>query len=109
MNEDGTPLFGQALVSKGVVSPEDITLGLMEQSVGDQRRLGEILVEHGAVSPEDLSQVLGLGADGRRSVAESSVRVDVDVLDSLMRLVGEMVLTRNQIASQGRGGRRPHR
>src|SRR4051794_4302 len=99
-NPDGTPLFGQALVEQGVVSPEDITLGLMEQSVGDQRRLGEILVEHGAVSPEDLSQVLGLGADGRRSVADSSVRVDVDVLDNLMRLVGEMVLTRNQIAGK---------
>ena len=51
-------------------------------------------------TPEDLSQVLGLGADGRRSVADSSVRVDVDVLDNLMRLVGEMVLTRNQIASK---------
>ena len=99
-SDDGTPLFGEALVEQGVVSPEDITLGLMEQSVGDQRRLGEILVEHGAVTPEDLSQVLGMGADGRRSVADSSVRVDVEVLDNLMRLVGEMVLTRNQIASK---------
>jgi two-component system, chemotaxis family, sensor kinase CheA len=97
---DGSPLFGQALVNKGVISPEDVTLAVMEQSVGDQRRLGEILVEHGAVTPEDLSQVLGMGADGRRSVAESSVRVDVEVLDNLMRLVGEMVLTRNQIAAK---------
>ena len=97
---DGAPLFGQALVDKGVVTDEDVTLAVMEQSVGDQRRLGEILVEHGAVTPEDLSQVLGMGADGRRSVAESSVRVDVEVLDNLMRLVGEMVLTRNQIAAK---------
>ena len=50
-NPDGTPLFGQALVEQGVVSPEDITSACMEQSVGDQRRLGEILVEHGAVDP----------------------------------------------------------
>ncbi|WP_067473385.1 chemotaxis protein CheW [Actinomadura hibisca] len=33
----------------------------------------------------------------RRSVADSSIRVDVDLLDALMRLVGELVLTRNQI------------
>jgi two-component system chemotaxis sensor kinase CheA len=33
----------------------------------------------------------------RRSAAESSIRVDVDLLDSLMRLVGELVLTRNQV------------
>lgn len=31
------------------------------------------------------------------SVAESSIRVDVDLLDTLMNLVGELVLARNQI------------
>jgi two-component system chemotaxis sensor kinase CheA len=36
----------------------------------------------------------------RRTVAESSIRVDVDLLDTLMRLVGELVLTRNQIVRQ---------
>ncbi len=35
-------------------------------------------------------------AQARRSVADSSIRVDVDLLDTLMRLVGELVLTRNQ-------------
>jgi two-component system, chemotaxis family, sensor kinase CheA len=32
----------------------------------------------------------------RRSVADGSIRVDVDRLDALMRLMGELVLTRNQ-------------
>ncbi|MEO7125778.1 MAG: chemotaxis protein CheW [Nakamurella sp.] len=32
-----------------------------------------------------------------RSVAESTLRVDVDLLDALMRLAGELVLTRNQL------------
>lgn len=36
----------------------------------------------------------------RRSVADSSIRVDVDLLDTLMQLVGELVLTRNQIVRQ---------
>ncbi|MEP9361892.1 chemotaxis protein CheA [Nocardioides sp. CN2-186] len=36
----------------------------------------------------------------RRSVADSSIRVDVDLLDNLMQLVGELVLTRNQIVRQ---------
>jgi two-component system chemotaxis sensor kinase CheA len=31
----------------------------------------------------------------RRSIADSWIRVDVDLLDTLMRLVGELVLTRN--------------
>jgi HPt (histidine-containing phosphotransfer) domain-containing protein len=33
----------------------------------------------------------------RRAVADSTIRVDVDLLDALMLLVGELVLTRNQI------------
>jgi two-component system chemotaxis sensor kinase CheA len=37
------------------------------------------------------------GAQARRSIADSSIRVDVDLLDTLMRLVGELVLTRNQM------------
>jgi two-component system chemotaxis sensor kinase CheA len=40
----------------------------------------------------------GKGAQpGRRAVADSTIRVDVDLLDALMLLVGELVLTRNQI------------
>lgn len=38
-------------------------------------------------------------AGTRRGPSESSVRVDVGVLDSLMRLVGELVLTRNQLSA----------
>jgi two-component system chemotaxis sensor kinase CheA len=33
----------------------------------------------------------------RRSIADSSIRVDVGLLDQLMRMVGELVLTRNQV------------
>ncbi|WP_239153397.1 chemotaxis protein CheW [Virgisporangium aliadipatigenens] len=44
------------------------------------------------VGPEDET-----GGQARRSIADSSIRVDVDLLDTLMRLVGELVLTRNQL------------
>ncbi|MET0765825.1 MAG: chemotaxis protein CheA [Blastococcus sp.] len=37
------------------------------------------------------------GDQARRGVADSTIRVDVDLLDELMLLVGELVLTRNQI------------
>ncbi|RNL78261.1 chemotaxis protein CheA [Nocardioides marmorisolisilvae] len=36
-------------------------------------------------------------APEHRGVVDSSVRVDVDLLDSLVQLVGELVLTRNQV------------
>ena len=40
---------------------------------------------------------------GRRGVVDSSVRVDVDLLDSLVQLVGELVLTRNQVLQRTEG------
>jgi two-component system chemotaxis sensor kinase CheA len=40
----------------------------------------------------------------RRTAADSSIRVDVELLDGLMRLVGELVLTRNQILQQTSAG-----
>ena len=55
-----------------------------------------------AVGPDghaDDAAPAAVGADGqvRRAVADSTIRVDVDLLDELMLLVGELVLTRNQI------------
>lgn len=41
--------------------------------------------------------------DARKSVADLSIRVNVEVLDSLMNLVGELVLTRNQLLQLARG------
>jgi two-component system chemotaxis sensor kinase CheA len=54
------------------------------------------------VQPEAQEHVEHEAADGtsRRSVADSTVRVDVDLLDTLVRLVGELVLSRNQILQQ---------
>ncbi len=43
-----------------------------------------------SASPEPISS-------GESAVAETAIRVDVDLLDALMRQVGELVLTRNQI------------
>ncbi|MFL6062419.1 MAG: chemotaxis protein CheA [Marmoricola sp.] len=39
----------------------------------------------------------------KRGVVDSSVRVDVDLLDSLVQLVGELVLTRNQVMQRTEG------
>jgi len=41
------------------------------------------------------------GAHARASITESTIRVDVDLLDRVMNLVGELVLARNQILQFG--------
>jgi two-component system, chemotaxis family, sensor kinase CheA len=38
-----------------------------------------------------------VGANGRSPLHESSIRVDIDLLDRMMNLMGELVLVRNQV------------
>ena len=90
------PQLIELLVEHGV-GADDLTLALAEREVGDPRPLGEILVAHATVIPEEGSDAPQSHSGNRRSVADSSIRVDVDLLDALMNLVGELVLTRNQL------------
>jgi two-component system chemotaxis sensor kinase CheA len=97
---DTDRLLGQVLVGQGAVTEDEVTLALAAQEVGDDRRIGEILVNVGDTTPEAVAAALDSQNDGRRSAADSTIRVDVDLLDTLMNLVGELVLTRNQIVQR---------
>jgi two-component system chemotaxis sensor kinase CheA len=90
--------LGEVLIESGAAEPEAVLSAVLDQSLGfDDRRLGEILVSQGGARQADVDGALEAQSDVRRSVADSSIRVDVDLLDALMTLVGELVLTRNQI------------
>jgi two-component system, chemotaxis family, sensor kinase CheA len=91
----GSGPVGEVLVEHGGATPEDVTLARTAQDVGDARAIGEILVSQGSTTPGEVSLALEVQEE-RRSVADGSIRVDVERLDSLMRLMGELVLTRNQ-------------
>lgn len=92
----GSPLIGEILLDNGAVTPDTLALALTEQDLGDSRPVGQILVDEG-VSPDDVLDAVQQQHESRRSVADSTIRVDVSLLDSLMNLVGELVLTRNQM------------
>jgi two-component system, chemotaxis family, sensor kinase CheA len=97
------PRVGEILAGIGAVQAVDISIALAEQALGDKRPIGEILVEHGALDAEVLRDVLRLqntvreGVEAKASVSDSTIRVDVGLLDRLMSLVGELVLSRNNI------------
>lgn len=59
------------------------------------------------VAPEASKTTSPASDDGKGSVAETSLRVDVVLLDQLMNLVGELVLSRNQILQHSRGQKDP--
>jgi two-component system chemotaxis sensor kinase CheA len=83
--EDVLPPVAAALPADQAAPPSG------EDAEGEAVAEGEVAAEGEAPAAE------GAGGQARRAVADSTIRVDVDLLDELMLLVGELVLTRNQI------------
>jgi two-component system, chemotaxis family, sensor kinase CheA len=97
--EPGTSL-GEILMQRAGVTEPQIANAIAIQKAGDPRHLGEILVEQHVVQPSALVDALHVQQAVRRqaeSASDSTIRVDVGLLDKLMNLVGELVLARNQI------------
>jgi two-component system chemotaxis sensor kinase CheA len=88
--------LGELLIESGAAQPADVGSALQQQLEGDERKLGTILLEEGKAQPAAVHEALQAQAP-KRSVADSAIRVDVDLLDSLMNMVGELVLARNQL------------
>lgn len=85
--------IGDILVAEGVANRDDVEIAATEQSLGDKRQIGKILTDDGRAEPAEVEKA----ASKQRGAADSTIRVDVAVLDTLMNLVGELVLSRNQI------------
>jgi two-component system chemotaxis sensor kinase CheA len=92
--------IGDILMQRAGVTQAEILLAVKLQKAGDPRHMGEILVEQGAARPADVVDALRIQQASRAqatAASESSIRVDVGLLDKVMNLVGELVLARNQI------------
>ena len=92
-SESETTRIGDLLVDAGAAERTDVEIAATEQLLGDERQLGKILVDEGRAQPEAVETA----AANQRSAATSTIRVDVGLLDRLMNLVGELVLSRNQL------------
>jgi two-component system chemotaxis sensor kinase CheA len=79
--------------------PEGADAVMPELAVEEHVATPDSECDTAAAGHADVDTAPAGGADGqvRRAVADSTIRVDVDLLDELMLLVGELVLTRNQI------------
>ncbi len=90
-------LLGEIMVEQGAVGSAAVVDALEVQQRGDQRRVGEILVQSGTVPQKAVQDALQAQGELREDTVASNIRVDVNLLDKVMNLVGELVLARNQI------------
>jgi two-component system, chemotaxis family, sensor kinase CheA len=90
--------LGGVLVERKRITADALVRALEAQQAGDARPIGEILVSAGAVTAAEVAEALRALDEARnQSAQDSTIRVNVTLLDRLMNLVGELVLARNQI------------
>ena len=86
---------GEILVEQGALTQEQL-----DQSLAKHKKIGEQLVEDKVVAPQQVAQALKKQQDmsGRTKKAEAaSIRVDTTKIDTLINLVGELVITESMI------------
>ncbi len=94
------PKLGEILVDQGVVSEDALENALDVQN----KPLGEILVETGAATEEQVAQAVQtqkkqaiVPGKATKTTARQDIRVDLGKLDSLINLIGEMVIAENML------------
>ncbi|QDT97874.1 chemotaxis protein CheW [Gimesia aquarii] len=99
----------EAAGTEGVSSEEQVTESVSPSSEIEAETESETPVPPPtppptpAATPSSTSEGDAAAKSSKVSVADLSIRVNVNVVDSLMNLVGELVLTRNQLLQLARG------
>ncbi|MBI5756147.1 MAG: chemotaxis protein CheA [Nitrospirae bacterium] len=90
------PKIGEILMATGAITEEQLNRALKLQ----ERRIGEILVEEGIVHEDKVKTALEIQEYHKASVKAPSgaIKVDTDKVDSLVNLVGELVISQTLIS-----------
>ncbi len=95
--------LGEILIKEGIVKNEDIEQALSSQG----RPIGEILVDKGLASREQVNKAVnfqkklrpltGKSAGCSKVPKRQEIRVDLEKLDNLINLIGEIVIAENMV------------
>ncbi len=92
-----TPL-GELLISKGVLSEEEVSKALKEQKENKpDLKLGEILIKERKVKPREIVDALREQRPILNPLSDSTLKVDSKKLDNLVDLVGELVIAQSLV------------
>ena len=83
--------IGEILVRTGMVTRKELDDVLQDQDVKN-RKLGDLIVEKGYATEQDIRAALREQERIRSKIDTGTVRVDTRKLDSLMNLLGEIVI-----------------
>jgi|GEM_PF-3583482 len=90
------PKIGDILVDKGIIDETDLEQALSrQQKEGPAKKLGEILVDDGAATQEQISRAL---QEQQKATGDTSLKIRIAKLDSLIDMMGELVIIGTQVA-----------
>lgn len=91
--EEGPPKLGEILLDKGQLDPKNLQAALDRK----EKPVGEILVEMGATTKENVINALEDQAI-KKSLKSAAIKVDTNKLNTLLDLVGELVISQSIIS-----------
>ncbi len=87
---------GEILVQQGAITPVELVQALeIQKEVAPDKKVGEILVETHAASAKQVDGALQVQKSGMP--IENSIKIQLDKLDQLIDLVGELVISETQV------------
>lgn len=102
-----TPRLGEQLIEQGVTDRSTVKDALREQNnESPDKKLGEILVEKKCVDPGQVKQALQNQSNQAKTTAqktnkkivnESTIKITTSRLDSLINMVGELMVTQSMV------------
>lgn len=94
--EEHVSRLGTVLLTNGVISRETLHKALALQKESPGKKLGEVLVENGLASAEAIEAALS-SQQKQKSKTSYQVKVDIQKLDNLVDLTGELVISQSMI------------
>ncbi|MCX8123264.1 MAG: chemotaxis protein CheA, partial [Spirochaetes bacterium] len=88
---EDVPKLGELLLSKGMLTEQEYEDVLSEHEK-TKKKVGEIAVTKGYIEENDVSLALKEQENIKKHLSTSTLRVDAKKVDSLMNLLGEMVI-----------------
>ena len=89
--------IGEILLEEGALTEGELDDVLNRQAETD-RRLGDLAVEKGYATKGDIKRALGEQEQAKRTIESDTVRVETVKLDTLLNLLGEIVIGQSAIS-----------